>query len=457
MAGIMAVTAGFTVLGLKVAGADFSPLANSPDYAQFMHIYDLISQNYVRPVDSRTLLTGAEDGLVRALGDPFSVYMNPLMAARFRELVNSEFQGIGAVLNQSAGDLSISSVLPGSPAARAGLQPGDELVKIGGQSVANMSLEQAVERIRGKLGTSVDLVIRRAGHTQSVRVARARLTQSTVFARMLPEQIGYIQITQFSEGTAKAFARDLQILKENQMRGLIVDVRDDPGGLLSSVGRVADDLLSKGASILQVVGRNGERQVLRASGPGLSLPMVCLIDGNSASAAEILAAALNESAHVPLVGEKSYGKGTVQETEEFADGSSLKLTVARWLTPDGQWIHKVGLAPNVRVPTPAWSNLPMLSVSDTRPLQEGSNSLSVAVLQRILLAVGLDPGRSDGYFSAQTRAAVTAFQGLHRLPTTGTVNSATAYSLNVALLSQQRRDDPQLTAAVGLLEARLMR
>lgn len=457
LTGLVAVTAGVTVLGLRAAGADFSPLASDQAYQQFLHVYALISQSYYRQVDEQTLLSGATAGMVSALGDPFSAYMDPDMAARFRELVNSEFHGIGAVLAQNGGELSISSVLPGSPAAKAGLQSGDVLTQINGQPVANLSLEQAVERIRGKVGTRVTLTLLRAGKTWSVSVVRARLTQATVFAKMMPGGIGYILITQFSEGTAKSFARDLSILKENGLRGLIIDVRDDPGGLLSSVSQIADDLLPKGDGIVQIVGRDGERHILRSSGTGVRVPMVCLINGDSASAAEILAAALHESDKVPLVGERSYGKGTVQETAEFPDGSSLKLTIARWLTPDGQWIHKVGLAPTVRVPAPSYFHLPPIAVTDTRALTEGTNSLTVAVLQRMLLALGYDPGRTDGYFSNQTSAAVAAFQRMHNLPPTGVVNGSTAYSINVAILSERERQDPQLNAAVGILEAQLQK
>lgn len=458
VAGLLTATVGLTVLGLKAVGADFSPLASDPNYAQFLRAYSLISTSYVRPVDTSTLLPGAITGMVNSLQDPFSMYMDPIMAARFRELVNSKFQGIGAVLSQAQGQLVIASVLAGSPAAKAGLKAGDALVKVSGHSVTGLSLEQVVEQIRGKLGTTIALTLTRGAKTWVVRVARAQVTQATVFARMLPDRLGYILISQFSEGTAKAFARDLTILKENGMRGLIIDVREDPGGLLTSVSQIANDLLPKGAVVVQIVARDGKRHVLHATGASLGVPVVCLINDNSASAAEILAAALHESDHVPLVGERSYGKGTVQETEEFPDGSSLKLTIAKWLTPDGVWIHKVGIAPTIPVPAPSYVHLPVLPVmGSARPLTAGSNNVTVAVMQRMLLALGFNPGRTDGYFNLQTGTAVSAFQRSHRLPQTGIVNDATAYSLNVALLSLQKTQDPQLTAAEGILENQLIK
>ena len=451
----MALTAVVTVSGLKWAGADFSPLAGNPAYKQFVDVYGLLSRDYYRSVDSNELIAGAIHGMVDSLGDPFSLYMNPVMAARFREMVTSQFHGIGAVISIASGQLVISSVLPGSPAQKVGIRPGDVILKIDGRRTANMSVEQAVELVRGRLGTSVAMELARGNEKLVVHPVRARVRQSTVYARMLQDHIGYLLITQFSQDTAAVFRRDLDILRAQGARALVIDVRQDPGGLLQSVAQIAGALLPKGAPIAQIALRDGRRQVIRSTGPGISLPMVCLIDQGSASAAEVLAAALSQSGHVPLIGERSYGKGTVQETEDFADGSSLKMTVARWLTPNGQWVHRLGLAPRLAVPTPSFFHLPPLPMTARRPLEQNSNSVSVAVLQRMLLALGYDPGRTDGYFGVETERAVAAFQRIHKLPATGRVDAATAYVLNVALLALRERTDPPLTAAIGYLGSRL--
>lgn len=456
LAATVVVTAGLTVLGLKSAGVNFSPLASEAAYQKFISAYGLLSDGYFQPVSTQKLFDGAIGGMVGALGDPFSTYMDPAMTARFRELVTSQFQGIGAVLSLEGGQMVINSVMPGSPAAKAGLTAGDVLLKINGKSTAGLSLEKAVERIRGPHGTHVTLAVMRAGRQVTVSVPRANLNQQTVYDRMLPDHIGYLLITQFSEGTATHFLHDLALLKQAGAKALIVDVRQDPGGLLQSVGRIADALLPKGASIVQVEERNGKRHVLRSTGTGIHMPIVCLIDSGSASAAEILAAALHESGRVPLIGERTYGKGTVQQTEQFSDGSSIKLTVARWLTPQGQWIHKVGIAPTIPVPSPAYFHLPPLPMFLRRPLRMNDNSVVIAVLQRMLLALGFNPGRADGYFGLETEQAVKTFQTLHRLPATGQVNGETAYAINLAILAKRQRDDPQLAAAIGYLESKLM-
>ncbi len=451
------LTAAVTVFGLKLVGADFSPLAGNASYRQFLSAYTMLTQQYYKQLSTTDLFHGAIHGMLTAIGDPFSVYMNPAMTAQFREMVTSQFQGIGAVLTLESGQVVVRSVLSGSPAQKVGLQVGDALVQINGKSTAAMSLEEAVSLIRGPSGTRVRIEVLRGDKHLSMTVARASVHESTVYAKMLPERIGYILISQFSDDTAQAFERDLSILRHENMRGLIIDVRDDPGGLLQSVGKIADSLLPKDKPIVQIMGRDNHPHVLRATGSTVGVPVVCLIDGGSASAAEILAAALSESGHVALIGEVTYGKGTVQETEDFSDGSSIKLTVARWLTPDGVWIHKKGIRPTISVPTPSYFRLPPLPMSFRRPLSLDSNSVWVAVLQRMLLALGYDPSRTDGYFNTGTQQAVKAFQRMHRMPVTGQVDRATAYMINVAVLAKRQRQDPQLAAAVGYLESKLMK
>ena len=457
LAGTVAVTAAMTIYGLKLLGADFSPLSADQTFRQFLSTYSLLTKGYYRPLETKKLMYGAISGMVDSIGDPFSKYMDPATTARFREMVTSRFVGIGAVLTLDNGQAAIRSVLPGSPAQKAGLLAGDVLLTVAGVSTKNLSLEQTVERIRGQLGTRVMLTVNRMGRTMTFSVLRTTIHETTVYARMLPDRIGYILVTQFSDNTAQSFARNLDILKQNGMRALVIDVREDPGGYLQSVNKIADLLLPKGVVIEQIEGRNHQREVFKATGSNIHVPMVCLIDSGSASAAEILAASLRESGHVALIGERTYGKGTVQETQEFADGSSIKLTVARWLTPDGVWIHKVGIAPTIAVPTPGYFHLPPLSMTARRPLELNANSVSVAVLQRMLLALGFSVDRTDGYFDQSTKQAVAAFQRVHKVPVTGVVDNATAYLLNVAVLSFRQREDPTLTAAIGYLETKLMR
>ena len=449
---LVAITAVATWSGLKWSGADYSPLAANPAYQKFIQTYSRLTESYYQEVNPNQLLEGAINGMVHAVGDPFSMYMNPVLAARFRELVSSQFQGIGAVLSMQNGQMVVTSVLPGSPASKAGLQKSDVLLAIQGRSAGNLSLEQAVQLIRGKAGTKVRLKVMRGQSVFVMTVLRHNIVEPTVFLKMYPNHVGYLLITQFSENTATAFLEDMEQLKQRKVKGLIIDVRDDPGGYLQSVDKIASYLLPKNSVIAQIATRDGTRKVLRAKGDLLPVPKVCLVNGDTASAGEILAAALQESGHVPLVGERTYGKGTVQETEQFTDGSSLKLTVARWLTPTGIWIHRKGIAPNFNVPTPAYYHYPALPMSMSAPFKLGDNQVTIAVLQRMLLALHYNPGRTDGYYNQGTYEAVMAFQRAHQIKATGEVDNNTAYALNVAMLLQRQRNDPQLLTAMGYIE-----
>ncbi len=449
---LVGITAVATWSGLKWSGVDYSPMAANPSYQKFLQTYTRLTESYYEKLNPNQLLEGAIGGMVHAVGDPFSQYMNPALAARFRELVSSQFQGIGAVLSLQGGQLVIASVLPGSPASNAGLHKSDVLLAIGGSPTATMSLEQAVKAIRGKVGTKVELKLARGKSVLTISVMRKKIVEPTVFAKVYPQHIGYLLITQFSANTATAFLNDLERMKQEGVKGLVIDVRDDPGGYLQSVNQIAGYLLPKNSVIAQIATRSGSRKMLWAKGDLLPVPKVCLINGDTASAGEILAAALAESGRVPLVGERTYGKGTVQETDQFADGSSLKLTVARWLTPNGTWIHRVGIAPSFRVPAPAYYHYAALPMSFKTPLKEGDNQVAIALLQRILLALHYNPGRTDGYFSPGTYAAVAAFQRTHNLSPTGEVDGNTAYVLNVALLLQRQKNDPQLLTALGYLD-----
>lgn len=454
---LVGITAVATWAGIKWSEVDHSPLTANPSYQKLIQTYLRLTDSYYEKVDSEQLLEGAIGGMVHAVGDPFSMYMNPVLSARFRELVSSRFQGIGAVLSLQNGQLVIASVIPGSPASKAGIKKNDVILAIQGHPTATMSLEQAVELIRGKAGTKVQLQVKRGQTVTTMTVPRQKIVEPTVFAKIYPHHVGYLLITQFSENTAVIFLNDLENMKRQGVKGLIIDVRDDPGGYLQSVDKIASFLLPKNTIITQIAGRDGSRKVLRAKGDLIPVPKVCLVNGGTASAGEVLASALQESGHVPLVGERTYGKGTVQETEQFTDGSSLKLTVARWLTPSGSWIHRKGIVPDYKVPTPAYYHYPPLPMTTASSFKLGDNQVTIALLQRILLALHFNPGRTDGYYNQTTLEAVKAFQRTHQLKVTGEVDGNTAYALNVALLLQKQFNDPQLLAAMGYIEGAVMK
>jgi carboxyl-terminal processing protease len=240
------------------------------------------------------------------------------------------------------------------------------------------------------------------------------------------------------------------------MRGAIIDVRDNPGGYLESVNAIASDLLPKGAIIEQIESRNGKKIVFRASGATQQVPIVCLINHQSASAAEILAASLQESGHHPIIGGQSYGKGTVQETFALTDGSSLKLTIAKWLTPSGHSITRLGVRPDLSITTPEFAKLPPLQVESKRVITLDRVDLQIAIAQRMLQALHFSVDRTDGYFDDSTKIALKAFQRKYGLIQTGSLDTATAYQLNITLMAMRIRLDPVRLAGVGYLQKKLL-
>lgn len=421
---------------------------------KLVRAYRLIKENYVLPVDDEVLLEGAIQGMVESLDDPHSTYMDEEAAVQFQESLESSFEGIGAQVIMQNNRVTILAPIKGSPAEKAGLRVNDQILSVNGESLEGMTLTEAVAKIRGPKGSKVELLIARPGLDEPLKITviRDEIPLETVYADRLGD-FGYIQITQFSMNTAERFKEELQRLTDAGVKGLVIDVRGNPGGLLESVVAIADELLPAKSVIVQVEDKQGNREATYAtSSRRLDLPMVVLVDEGSASASEILAAALQESAGVPVVGTPTFGKGTVQNTMSLQDGSELKLTIAKWLTPKGNWIHKTGVQPDHVVRQPDY--FAAVPVNPSVPLKRDMNNLDVKNLQMVLESVGFPPGRNDGYFDEKTEQALKAFQRLSGLSPTGIVDGETAVKLNEALLArtEDKEKDIQLQAALKILE-----
>jgi carboxyl-terminal processing protease len=450
--------------------------------AKLKKTYDMIRANYVRPVSDKALLDGSIRGMVQALGDPHSEYMDQKEAEQFLSIImNSSFSGIGAVVVLKNGQVTIDSIVKGSPAEKARLQVNDQIRKANGKSLAGLTLNEAVTKIRGPKGSKVVLeVVRGESAPFTITAVRQDIPQKTVDNTMLANQIGYVNISQFSQTTDKEFATSLTQLEKKNMQGLIIDLRGNSGGLLSVVVHMCEELLLKGKTIVMTQGKTevnghntelyvenqdgyvlpytvGNKTIYRAKASKIKpYPITILVDGASASAAEIMAAALQQSGGYKVIGKKTYGKGTVQSSVEFSDGSNLKLTIAKWLTPNGTWIDKhggtKGLTPNIVVEPLSFTQASLPNT--TKTLKQNSNGADVKNIQIILDALGLEPGRTDGYFDAKTVAAVKTFQNINRIPMNGALDSLTAKYLSVAFqnLLKDPKNDEQLQAAIQFLD-----
>lgn len=322
------------------------------DYSSITQVYQALKSNYDGKLTSTQLLDGLKEGLAQATNDPYTEYFNADAAKQFQNQLNNSFTGIGAVLGKNAdGSLIVVSPLKGFPADLAGLKPQDVIAAINGESTSNLSPDVAATKIRGPKGTQVTLkIIRDKTTTLSFTITREDIQLPSVTTKALDDNIGYMQISSFSNDTADLAQKAAQQFKDARVKGIILDLRGNPGGLLDAAVSVSSLWLPEGKTVVAEKGTSGD-QTYTASGqnPLAGIPTVILINDGSASASEITAGALHDNGAAYLIGATSFGKGVVQQLLKFGDGSELKVTIASWYRPNGQNINKKGITPDQKV------------------------------------------------------------------------------------------------------------
>ncbi|RUS43074.1 S41 family peptidase [Cohnella sp. AR92] len=445
------LASGFSSGSNKESGSESEGLRKA-EMEKLNRAFELINDKYLQKFEREKLLDGAIQGMVGALGDPYSAYYSSADASKFADSVQGTFTGIGARLDIIEGAVVVERVMKGMPAERAGLKPGDILLSVNGDSLDSLSISETVAKIRGPKGTKAKLEVKRIGVDEllELELVRDRIVEETVGSEIGADGIGYLWISQFTFDTPKLVADELQDMENSGMRALILDVRDNPGGVLTSVEEVAKQFIPAGKTIVVEENNLGQQEKVVSTGTEsptgpINYPLVVLMNGGSASASEILAGALKQSAGAILVGSQSYGKGTVQISyeNELGDGSLLKLTVSKWLLPDGTWLNGKGIRPDVAVSMPDYYYVSVLTRD--KVLKKDESSDEVRKLQIMLAGAGYSPGREDGYFSDATELAVRAFQRDSNMAETGVVDNATAERLEDALnlRIQKLENDPQ--------------
>jgi carboxyl-terminal processing protease len=319
------------------------------DTSQVDYAAKIIAADYVdTKVDTSKLSQGSVQGMVSALGDPYSQYFNPDQYKRLLEGYQGRYTGIGIYLTFSSGYPQISGTVPGSPAALAGLKAGDQITKVGDKDTKGITPDQATTLIQGPEGTSVTLTVQRAGEEMTFTVKRAQIQVPTVRAATLGSGILYVRIYQFGTDTSKDFANSLKSGLPGAA-GVILDLRGDPGGFISAADDVISQFVSSGETF-ETRSRSGtDKHEVGSQHEAPTIPLVVLVDANSASAAEIVAGSLQVHQRAKLVGTTTYGKGSVQQDFPLSDGSDIHLTVERWYLPNGVTVDKKGLTPDVAV------------------------------------------------------------------------------------------------------------
>lgn len=337
----------------------------SPNFTILDEIYRILTTDFVgrENLDPDVLFEASINGMLKAINDPHTVYIDPEQYKISRNNLSGTFEGIGATVSQQGQDIVIIAPIRGSPAEAAGIRPGDVILAVDGESTRGWTVNQAVLKIRGPRGTKVTLTIRHADGTQEdITIVRDRIQVNSVFrepptgqlrdARGNPvEDIGYVYIAEFTERTPRELEPILKELAAKNPKGLIIDVRANPGGLLNTTVEVADMFLDRGVVLIEV-GKDGAERTFNAR-PGTvisqNIPIVVLVDKGSASGSEVIAAALRDNRRATLIGESTFGKGTVNNVRELSNGGALYVSIARWLTPLRQQIEGVGLKPDVVV------------------------------------------------------------------------------------------------------------
>ena len=335
------------------------------NFSLFWEAYHKLQGKFVSPekFDTQKMIYGAISGMVKSLEDPYTVFFNPEETKKFLEDVTGRFEGVGMEIGIRKGQLQVIAPLEGTPAQKAGLRPGDKIIKIGDALTADLTVEEAVNLIRGPKGTKVTLTIYREDWktTKEIEIERAVVEVPSLKWELLASpgeaggkdgEIAYLKLYHFTEKAGFDFRLAAFEILDSPAKKIILDLRNNPGGYLEVAQEIAGWFLEKGEIVaIEDFGQSKEKKEYQAKGPSrlLPYPIVILINDGSASGSEILAGSLRDNRGIKLIGEKSFGKGSVQELEELKGGSSLKITVAKWLTPKGELITDKGLEPDIKV------------------------------------------------------------------------------------------------------------
>ncbi len=333
------------------SGGQNGDLPDSLNFSSVNQVYQVLRQNYNGKLTATQLIDGLNEGLAQATGDPYTEYFTVKEAKAFTNELNNSFSGIGAELGaDSQGDVEVIAPIAGTPAANAGLQPKDIVATINGMSTAGMSPDTAVDKIRGPAGTKVTLGIVRGTQALTFTITRQNISVPTVNTKILSGNIGYMQITSFGDDTSGLAEKAAQnFVSQDHVKGVILDLRDNPGGEVNAAVNVSSLWLPSGKMIMQERGNENQTYYSNGNDTLHGLPTVVLVNDGSASASEITAGALHDNGAAYIIGTKTYGKGVVQALINLSGGAELKVTVASWYRPNGKNINHKGISPDQTV------------------------------------------------------------------------------------------------------------
>lgn len=320
-------------------------------FSKINAVKNVIKSNYVDKVDDSKFLDGALTGLVASVGDKYTQYMDKNTYKEWMTETKGSYAGIGIFIGAKDDKLVIVSPIEDSPAEKAGIKPGDIIININGVAITAKDDDKAVSMMTGKVGKSVKLTVLRNGKSIVFNLKTDKIVFKSVKSKMLQNGIGYLKIVQFSENTPDEFDKAMSSLKSQNMKALILDLRNNPGGLVDASAYIADKLLGKG-TIVYTINNKKEKDEWTSDSNKLNLPLAVLVNGDSASASEILSGAIRDFKAGTLIGTKTFGKGLVQDIIDLHDGTGVKVTIARYYTPSGECIQGKGITPDIVIDLP---------------------------------------------------------------------------------------------------------
>ncbi len=337
---------------INIAGK--TATTNSVDFSLFWQVWDRLAKNFDGKIDAQEMVYGAINGMVKSLGDPYTVFMTPEEAKSFSQELEGSVNGIGAEVGIKDNRVVVIAPIDGSPAIKAGIMANDIIFTIDGADTTGMDLATAVSKIRGEVGTKVKLSIQRGFAKIDYEITRAKVDTKSVKWELKENNVGYIQITRFDANTSSQIKQATQDLSGKNLRAIILDLRNNPGGYLDAAVDVASEFVKSGIVVSEkATEKSSTEQKYFATGKGNlienKIPLVVLVNGGSASASEIVAGAIKDNGRGTLIGEKTFGKGSVQTVDTLAGGASIRITVAHWFTPKGKNISKEGISPDIEV------------------------------------------------------------------------------------------------------------
>lgn len=452
------ITAGISLimilfLSLTALAAENEVAATTEDdLTVLQEMINHIQEKALHPVDKEKLIDGALRGMIDMLGDEHAMYFNAEQTELFERHIQGSFGGIGVVMTQRSEGIMVLKIMEDKVAINTNIQKGDIILGVDGQDVSGARLDEVAELIRGEIGTPVTVTVLHSDQQEEeITLNRCKIEINPVYSKMLDNNIGYIRIDNFSAITKKHFREALNELIEQNYQGLVLDLRDNPGGLLTAGLDIASYLTPEG-ELLTTQGREGEiiDDYVSLIPSKIDVPLVVLINENTASASEIVTGAVKDHEAGTIIGMKSYGKATMQKVIPLSNGGEMKITFAQYVTPNGAMIDGKGITPDVIVEdTRGNSNKITYQLNET--LSYGSKGEPVQILQQYLNELGFNVGKADGIFGHGTLQAVKKMQQAYWHTVNGEVNQAVMNEL-LKHLPEQKPRDAQLDKAIEVIQ-----